>query len=178
MSLYEDFKNEIRPKLQKILKHKSIMAVPRPIKIVVNVGLGEALTNPKAEEVMRESIMAITGQYPVRGRAKHDISGFKIRKGDVIGLYVTLRRRRMWDFLEKLIKVVLPRQRDFHGLSSKSFDSNGNYSLGIREHTTFPEIDPAKIDKARGLQVTIHTSAKSKEEGLTLLKALGLPFID
>lgn len=178
MSLFEDFKNKIRPKLQKELGYKSIMAVPIPIKVVVNVGLGEALTNQKALDVMSDGLMAITGQKPIKTKAKRDISGFKVRKGDIIGLCVTLRGRRMWDFLERLIKVVLPRQRDFHGLSRKAFDGKGNLSIGIREHIAFPEIDPNKIDKVRSLQVVVNTTAKNDKEGLALLSNLGLPFID
>lgn len=178
MTLYDDFKNKIMPELQKELKCSSIMAVPKPVKVVVNIGLGEALSNPKALEVMTEGLMAITGQRPIKTRARRDISGFKIRKGNIIGLCTTLRRKRMWDFLERLIKIVLPRYRDFYGISKKSFDGKGNLSIGIREHIAFPEIDPNKIDKVRGLQIVIHTTAKNDNEGIILFKKLGMPFID
>jgi large subunit ribosomal protein L5 len=178
MSLYEDYKNKIREKLMKELKYSSIMASPRPLKVSINIGLGEGKDNPKAFEVMETGLVAITGQKPIKTRAKKDISSFKVRKGNLIGLAVTLRGQRMWDFLDRFSKMALPRVRDFYGLNPKGFDGKGNYTLAIMEHVTFPEIDSAAIDKVRGMQVTIHTSAVDDTAGLALMKALGFPFLN
>lgn len=172
----QKYKKEVIPQLKKTFGYKNDLAVPTVKMIKVNVGLGEALTNSKAIDAMHSVLEQITGQKPVITTAKKAISNFKVRQGDKIGLCVTLRKDRMWYFLEKLIAIVLPRIRDFHGVSTKSFDGSGNYSLGILEHTVFPEIDPNKVDKLRGLGVTIVTSAKTNEEGLELLKLLGMPF--
>jgi len=176
--LKETYKNKIVKKLKEDLKISSVMAVPRPLKVSLNIGMGEALGNPKALEAAEEMLMTITGQKPVRTKAKKDVSNFKVRKGSTIGLKVDLRGTRMWDLLERLITIVLPRVRDFYGLTKKHFDGRGNFAIGFKEQIAFPEIDPTKIDKIRGLQVTVHTSAKNDEEGFALLKALGFPFLD
>lgn len=176
--LKETYKKEIVPKLKDELKLASVMAVPRPVKVSFNIGLGEALGNSKAIEAAEETLATITGQKAVRTKAKKDVSNFKVRKGNVIGLKVTLRGDRMWNALDRLITIVLPRVRDFYGLSKKGFDGWGNFSLGLKEQVAFPEIDPTKIDKIRGLQVIIHTTAKDDTAGLMLLKALGFPFLD
>lgn len=156
--------------------YKNVFAVPRLEKIVVNIGLGEAVQNPKVVETVSEQLSQITGQKPAPQVAKRAISSFRLKKGDKIGLKVTLRGKRMYDFLEKLIKIVLPRLRDFRGLSPKSFDGRGSYTLGIAEHSVFQELDFAKIDKVRGLEITIVTSAKTAEEAKRLLENLGMPF--
>lgn len=172
----EKYNKEVVPELKKKFGYKNLLAVPTVKAIKVNVGLGEALTNAKAIDAMKEVLEQITGQKPIVTTAKKAISNFKIRQGDKIGLSVTLRHDRMWYFLEKLIAIVLPRIKDFRGIPATSFDGSGNYSLGIVEHTVFPEINPNKVDKIRGLGITIITSAKSDEEGLELLKLLGMPF--
>lgn len=172
----EKYYNEVLPELKKKFGYTNDLEVPRLVKIKVNTGLGEALTNPKALEAMSAALELITGQKPVETKAKKAISNFKIRKGDVIGLMVTLRGSRMWYFFEKLINIVLPRVRDFRGLSENAFDTRGNYSLGIKEHVVFPEIDPNTVDKIRGLGINIVTTAKTKEEGLEFLKLMGMPF--
>lgn len=145
-------------------------------KIVVNMGVGKALDDPKYLESAANDLAVITGQRPTPRPAKKAISGFKVRAGDVVGLAVTLRGKRMRDFFQKLVGIVLPRLRDFRGLSRKSFDGHGNYSLGIPEHTVFPEIDPNKVDKIKSLEMTIVTTAKNDEEGLKFLESLGMPF--
>ena len=145
-------------------------------KIVVNMGVGKALDDSKYLESASNDLMVITGQRPAVRPAKRAVAGFKLRAGEPVGLMVTLRGKRMWDFFEKLVNIVLPRLRDFHGVSRKSFDGGGNYSLGIEEHTVFPEIDSNKVDKVKGLEITIVTSAKTDGEGLKLLKKLGMPF--
>ena len=152
------------------------MAAPKLKKIVVNIGLSEALDNKKALEAASEDLAMITGQRPKTTRARQSIAGFKLRKGQSIGLMVTLRGRRMYDFLEKLISVVLPRLRDFQGVSLKSFDGQGNYSLGIPEQIVFSEIDHSKVDKVRGLEMTIVTNARTNEKAKRLLELLGMPF--
>jgi len=154
------------------------MMIPRLEKIVVNVGLGEAVQNAKALDAAVADIAAITGQRPIITRAKKSISTFKIRTGMPIGCKVTLRGERMWDFLEKLIYVALPRVRDFRGVSPKSFDGRGNYALGLKEQLLFPEIDYDKVDKIRGMDVIIVTTAKTDEEAKALLKGLGMPFAE
>ena len=152
------------------------MQVPRLKKIVLNMGLGEAIQNIKILETAAEELKAIAGQKPVITKAKKSIAAFKLREGMPIGCMVTLRHKRMYDFLEKLVNVALPRVRDFRGMSGKAFDGRGNYTLGVREHIIFPEIDYDKIDKIKGLNITIVTSARTDEEGKELLKLLGMPF--
>ena len=174
--LQETYQTKIIPKLKEELKKDNALAVPRLLKIVVNVGMKEALENPKSLETVTTDLMSITGQKPVITKAKKAIATYKLRAGDKIGLKVTLRGTKMYDFLEKIIAIVFPRVRDFRGLSLSAFDENGNYSLGISEYLVFPEIDSGKIDKIRGLEVTICTSAKNKVEAKALLTHLGLPF--
>jgi large subunit ribosomal protein L5 len=152
------------------------MEVPGLTKITVNIGLGEALTNSKAVEAAVADMTTITGQKPVVTKARRSIAQFKIREGNTIGVKVTLRGQRMWDFLERLTRLALPRIRDFRGVPSKSFDGRGNYSLGLREQLAFPEIDYDKVDRLRGLEMTVVTTAKTDEEGQRLLALLGMPF--
>jgi large subunit ribosomal protein L5 len=174
--LKEQYQKDIVPSLMKEFEYTSVMQVPRITKIVVNVGLGEALDNAKAVEFATNDITIITGQRPVTTRAKNSIAGFKLREGRIIGLKVTLRGERMWAFLTRLIHVALPRTRDFQGISPDSFDGRGNYTLGLREQLIFPEIEYDKIDKLRGMEITIVTTAESDEEGRRLLAQLGMPF--
>lgn len=174
--LKEQYKDEVVPTLMKEFDYQSVMQVPRITKVVVNVGLGEALDNAKAIEFAVNDITAITGQKPVLTKAKNSIAGFKLREGRVIGLKVTLRGERMWSFLTRLIHVALPRTRDFQGISPDSFDGRGNYTLGLREQLIFPEIDYDRIDKIRGMEVSIVTTAQQDEEGRRLLSMLGMPF--
>lgn len=176
-NLQEKYKTEIIKELQKELGSSNVHSIPRLEKVVVNVGLGEAITNPQALDVVKEELTQITGQKPIITKSKRAISNFKIRVGDKIGLKVTLRKKRMWDFVEKLITIVLPRIKDFRGVSPKSFDGKGNYSLGVTEQTVFPEVDPNRMDKLRGLQVIIVTNAGNDEYGYKLLEKLGMPFI-
>ncbi len=170
------YRDHVVPTLQKELGYQNVMQVPRLEKIVVNVGVGEALQNAKALDATVEDIMTITGQRPVVTRARKSIAGFKLRAGNPIGVRVTLRGNRMWDFLDRLCNIALPRQRDFRGVSPDAFDGRGNYSLGLREQLAFPEIRYDKIDKIRGLEITIVTTAKTDEEGYHLLRHLGMPF--
>ncbi|MCA9897802.1 MAG: 50S ribosomal protein L5 [Anaerolineales bacterium] len=174
--LKEQYKDEVVPALMKEFNYQSVMQVPRIAKIVVNVGLGEALDNAKAIEFAMSDVTAITGQKPVLTKAKNSIAGFKLREGRIIGLKVTLRGERMWAFLTRLIHVALPRTRDFQGISPDSFDGRGNYTLGLREQLIFPEIDYDKIDKIRGMEVSIVTTAQQDEEGRRLLSMMGMPF--
>lgn len=174
--LPELYKKEVVPGLMKEFEYSSIMQVPRVEKVVVNVGLGEALDNAKAIDAAVSDITAITGQKPVLTKAKTSIATFKLREGRVIGVKVTLRGERMWAFLARLIHIALPRTRDFQGIPGDAFDGRGNYTLGLREQLIFPEIDYDKIDKIRGMEVTIVTSAKTDEEGRRLLAMLGMPF--
>jgi large subunit ribosomal protein L5 len=167
---------EIRKKLTQDLGLPNIMMAPSVSKIVINIGLGEALVNKKVIENMEKQISLICGQKPVATHAKHDISTFKLRKGDLIGLKVTLRGKRMYNFLEKLVKIVLPRIRDFRGVSNNGFDAQGNYTLGLKEQIVFPEIEYSQVDKVRGLEITFVVSAKSQEESKKLLTYLGMPF--
>jgi large subunit ribosomal protein L5 len=176
MKMKEFYQTTVRPKLMKELGEKNLLAVPKVLKIVVNVGAGEAVTNRGVLEKISDQIAQITGQKPVITKARKAVSAFKIRKGFPIGVKVTLRRKKMYDFLEKLIKIVLPRVRDFRGVSLKSLDEYGNLNLGFSEQTIFPEIEFDKIDKIRGLQVTIVTDAKTKERGKKLFEMLGIPF--
>ena len=165
------------PELVKEFGYKSVMEIPRLEKVVINIGLGESLQNNRAMERATEDIALITGQKPVVTRAKKSIAGFKIREGMTIGVKVTLRRRRMYEFFDRLISSSLPRIRDFRGLSRNSFDGRGNYSMGITEQVIFPEIDYNSIDKMRGMQIVIGTTANSDQEGLRLLELLGMPFV-
>lgn len=174
--LKEQYQAEVAPALKKEFAYTSPMQIPRIMKVVVNVGLGEALDNPKAIEFAMNDVIAITGQRPVVTKAKKSIASFKLREGRQIGMKVTLRGERMWSFLTRLIHVALPRTRDFQGVSPDSFDGRGNYTLGLREQLIFPEIDYDKIDKIRGMEVTIVTTAQTDEEGRRLLDLMGMPF--
>ncbi len=174
--LKEKYKEEIVPALMEEFGYSSVMQVPRLTKVVINVGLGEALDNAKAIDFAVSDIVAITGQKPVITKAKKSIAGFKLREGRAIGVKVTLRGERMWSFLTRLIHVALPRTRDFQGISPDSFDGRGNYTLGLREQLIFPEIDYDKIDKIRGMEVSIVTTAVTDEEGRSLLSMLDMPF--
>jgi large subunit ribosomal protein L5 len=172
-TLYE---NEVRPQLIKEFNYHNVMEVPRLQTVVLNMGLGEAIQNIKILDNAVEELALIAGQKVVITRAKKSIASFKLRENMPIGCMVTLRRERMFDFLDKLIHIALPRVRDFRGVSPKSFDGRGNYTLGIREHIIFPEINYDKIDKVKGLNITIVTTSKTDEEGRALLKLLGMPF--
>jgi large subunit ribosomal protein L5 len=175
-SINEEYQDVVVPALMKEFNYSSVMQVPKIKKIVVNVGLGEALDNAKAIEFASSDIQQITGQRPVVTRAKKSIAAFKLREGRAIGIKVTLRGERMWSFLARLIHIALPRTRDFQGVSPESFDGRGNYSLGLTEQLLFPEVDYDKIDKIRGMEVSIVTSADNDEEGRSLLTLLGMPF--
>ena len=174
--LKEFYRQEVLPALTKEFNYGSVMEVPRLEKVVVNIGLGEALQNPRALETATADIATITGQKPVANRAKRSIANFKVRQGNPIGLSVTVRGDRMWEFYDRLVNATLPRIRDFHGVSNKAFDGRGNYSLGLREQLIFPEIEYDKIDRIRGMQIVIVTTARSDEEGKRLLQLLGMPF--
>ena len=174
--LKELYREHIVQTMLKDLGYQNTMQVPRLEKIVVNVGMGEALENAKALDAAVEDITTITGQRPIVTRARKSIASFKLREGNPVGVKVTLRGDRMWDFLDRLCNVALPRQRDFRGISPDSFDGRGNYSLGLREQLVFPEIDYDSIDKIRGMEITIVTSAQTDEEGYQLLRHLGMPF--
>ncbi|GFO57399.1 50S ribosomal protein L5 [Geomonas sp. Red276] len=174
--LAELYNKEMVPQLIKDHNYKNVMEVPKITKIVLNMGLGEAIQNVKILDSAVEELAAIAGQKPVITKAKKSIAGFKLRQGMPIGCAVTLRREKMYEFLDRLISVSLPRVRDFKGISGKGFDGKGNYSLGIKEHLIFPEIDYDKVDKIKGLNITIVTTAKTDAEGKALLKLLGLPF--
>jgi len=175
--LKEKYLTEVVPQLKDRFGYTNIMQVPRLEKVVLSVGLGEAIQNPKAIESTEGDLATITGQHPVLTRAKKSVAAFKVRSGMSIGMMVTLRGRRMYDFMDKLINVTLARIRDFRGVSRDSFDGRGNYNLGVREQIVFPEIDYDKVDKVRGLQVTINTTAGSDEEAMSLLELLGMPFM-
>ena len=175
--LREIYKTETVPALTKQLGYKNIMAVPKLMKINVNMGLGEAISNAKLLDVAVDELASITGQKPVITKAKKSIAAFKLRQGMPIGVTVTLRGDRMYEFLDRLISIALPRVRDFRGIPSKAFDGRGNYTLGLKDQLIFPEIDYGKVDKARGMNITVVTSAKSDNEAFELLKALGMPFI-
>jgi large subunit ribosomal protein L5 len=174
LKIYYD--KEIVPSLMETFKYQNIMEVPKLAKIVLNMGMGEAIQNIKLLDAAAEELKMISGQQPVITRAKKSIAAFKLRAGMPIGCMVTLRRMRMWDFYYKLVNIALPRVRDFRGVSAKAFDGRGNYSLGIKEHIIFPEIDYDKIDRIKGLNVSVVTTAQSDEEGKELLKLLGMPF--
>jgi large subunit ribosomal protein L5 len=174
--LHDKYKNEIIPELQKELGIKNRMAVPRLEKIVLNMGAGDAIQNIKVLDTAKTELSLITGQMPVIGRARKSISAFKLRKGQAIACFVTMRSRRMYEFFDRLVNIVLPRVRDFKGVSPKSFDGRGNYTLGFREQLVFPEIDYTKVERPRGLNITIVTSARNDQEAYALLKKLGMPF--
>ena len=176
--LKERYQKELVPKLMKEFNYKNRMQVPRLQKVVVNMGLGEAIQNIKVLDSAANELMVITGQKPVPSKAKKSIANFKLRKGMPIGCFVTLRKERMYGFFDRLVNIALPRVRDFRGISGRSFDGRGNYSLGIKEQIIFPEIDYDKIDKIKGLNITIVTSAKTDEEGKALLGLLCMPFKD
>ncbi len=175
-ALRERYKKEVVPSLMERYGYKNVMQVPRLEKVVLSIGVGEAIQNAKALEAAESDLAAISGQHPVTTRAKRSIAAFKLRAGMPIGLKVTLRGERMYHFLDKLMNVVLPRIREFKGVSPDSFDGYGNYTLGLKEQTVFPEIDYDKIDKMRGLEVSIITKARTDEEGRHLLELLGMPF--
>ncbi len=176
MRLEEKYRNEVVPALMESLGLKNIMQVPRITKVVVNIGLGEALDNPKALDYAVQDLTTITGQKPIITKARKSVAAFKLREGRAIGVKVTLRGDKMWAFLDRLMNVALPRVRDFRGVSPHAFDGRGNYTLGLREQLIFPEIDYDKIDKVRGMEVTIVTTARNDEEGRQLLSLLGMPF--
>jgi large subunit ribosomal protein L5 len=175
-ALKERYKKEVVPSLMERYGYKNVMQVPRLEKVVISIGVGEAIQNAKALEAAESDLAAISGQHPVTTRAKRSIAAFKLRAGMPIGLKVTLRGERMYHFLDKLMNVVLPRIREFKGVSPDSFDGYGNYTLGLKEQTVFPEIDYDKIDKMRGLEVSIITKARTDEEGRHLLELLGMSF--
>jgi large subunit ribosomal protein L5 len=170
------YETEVVPKLKEEFHYKNVMEIPKLEKIILNMGLGEAIQNIKVVDSAVEELKLIAGQKPVVTRAKKSIAAFKLRTGMPIGCMVTLRSDHMYDFFSRLVNVALPRVRDFRGISGKAFDGRGNYSLGIKEHIIFPEVDYDKIDKIKGLNVTIVTSAKNNEEGKLLLKLMGMPF--
>jgi large subunit ribosomal protein L5 len=174
--LRERYENEIVPALQKEFGYDNVMRVPQVHKLVINIGMGEAIANAKAMDNAVRDITDITGQRPVVTKAKRSIASFKLRQGMPIGVMVTLRGQRMWDFLDKLVNVALPRLRDFQGVSPDSFDGRGNYTLGLKEQLVFPEVDYDKIDKVRGMEVTVVTTARNDEEGRRLLQMIGMPF--
>lgn len=174
--LKERYREEVVPALMKEFGYENVMQAPRLEKIVLNVGLGEAIQNPKALDSAAEDVATISGQKPVITRAKKSIAAFKVRKGMSIGLTVTVRGDRMYELFDRMVNAALPRIRDFQGVSPYSFDGRGNYSLGIKEQLVFPEVDYDKIDRIRGLQMTVVTTARSDEEGKRLLELLGMPF--
>ena len=177
MSILKDkYRKEVAPGLMERYSYRNVMQVPRLQKVVLNIGLGEAIQNAKALEAAAGDLTAIAGQHPVTTRSRRSISAFKLRTGMPIGLKVTLRGERMYDFLDKLVNIVLPRIRDFQGVPPNSFDGSGNYTLGFKEQTVFPEIEYDKVDKLRGLEVSIITTAGSDDEGRHLLELLGMPF--
>ena len=176
--LIEYYKNEITPNLQKKFNYTNVMQAPKLHKVVVNAGLGEAVQNPKAIDSAIEDIMTISGQKPVVTRARKSIAAFKLRAGMPIGVKVTLRGKRMYEFVDRLLNVALPRVRDFQGVSSKAFDGRGNYTLGIKEQLIFPEINYDKVDKIRGMDIVFVTTANTDEEARELLKGFGMPFRD
>lgn len=174
--LLQHYRDDIAGQLQSEFQYRNVRQVPSLIKISVNIGLGEAVQNIKVLERAQEELATITGQRPVIRRARKSIAGFKLREGMPIGVAVTLRRAKMWEFFDRLVNVALPRVRDFRGVSPKAFDGGGNYNLGIREHIIFPEVKVDKVDKIKGMNVAIVTSAERDEEAYALLKHLGMPF--
>jgi large subunit ribosomal protein L5 len=174
--LKERYQNDVMPALRKEFGYTNVMAVPRIQKIIVNMGLGEATQNAKIADVGADELARITGQKSVTTRAKKSIAQFKLRQGMPVGAMVTLRGERMWDFLDRLVSVALPRVRDFRGVSPRGFDGRGNYTLGLKDQLLFPEIDYMKVDKARGMNISFVTTAKTDEESRKLLQLLGMPF--
>jgi large subunit ribosomal protein L5 len=174
--LKERYSKEVAPVLQKEFGYKNVMAIPRIEKVVVNMGLGEATQNAKIVDTGADEVTRITGQKPVVTRAKKSIAQFKVRKGMPIGAMVTLRGERMWEFLDRLMSIALPRVRDFRGVSPRGFDGRGNFTLGLKDQLIFPEIDYMKVDKARGMNISVVTTAKTDEESRKLLQLLGMPF--
>jgi large subunit ribosomal protein L5 len=174
--LKEHYQKEVRRKLQDEFGIKNPMAIPKVEKVVLNMGMGEAISNAKILDTAVDELATITGQKPVVTKAKKSIASFKLREGQSIGTMVTLRGDKMYEFLDRLINIALPRVRDFRGVPTKSFDGRGNYTLGIRDHVIFPEIDPGKVDKSKGMNITIVTTAKTDEQARVLLRELGMPF--
>jgi large subunit ribosomal protein L5 len=174
--LRDKYQKDVVPALTKEFGYKNVMAVPKIQKVVVNMGLGEATSNPKLVDTGADEVARITGQKPVTRRSKKSIAAFKVRKGQPIATMVTLRGERMWEFLDRLVSIALPRVRDFKGVSPKGFDGRGNYTLGLRDQLLFPEIDYMKVDKARGMNVSVVTTAKTDEEARKLLQFIGMPF--
>jgi len=174
--MQEKYNNEVAPALRKAFNYKNVMQIPRIQKVVVNIGLGEAMDNPKALEAAVGDLTTITGQKPIMTKARKSIANFKLREGRLIGTKVTLRGDRMWAFLDRLINAALPRVRDFRGISGNAFDGRGNYTLGLRDQLIFPEIEYDKIDKLRGMEVTIVTTAQNDNQARVMLQLLGMPF--
>jgi large subunit ribosomal protein L5 len=174
--LKEKYQTEVAPALMKTLSLDNVMEIPHIDKVVINIGLGEAMDNPKALEAAVSDLTQITGQKPIQTKARKSIANFKLREGRIIGAKVTLRNDRMWAFLDRLLNIALPRVRDFRGVSPDAFDGRGNYTLGLRDQLVFPEIEYDKIDKLRGFEVTLVTSAKTDEHARALLQMLGMPF--
>ena len=174
--MHERYQKEVAPALFKQFSFKNVMEVPRIQKVVVNIGVGEALDNPKALEAAVGDLTTVTGQKPVTTKARKSIANFKLREGRLIGAKVTLRGERMWAFLDRLLNIALPRVRDFRGVSANAFDGRGNYTLGLKDQLVFPEIEYDKIDKLRGMEVTIVTTAQNDEQARALLQMLGMPF--
>lgn len=174
--LKEKYQSEVAPALMKTFSLDNVMQIPHIEKVVVNIGLGEAMDNPKALEAAVSDLTQITGQKPIQTKARKSIANFKLREGRIIGAKVTLRGDRMWAFLDRLLNIALPRVRDFRGVSPDAFDGRGNYTLGLRDQLVFPEIEYDKIDKLRGLEITMVTSAKTDEHARVLLQMLGMPF--
>jgi large subunit ribosomal protein L5 len=174
--LKERYRTDVVPALKKEFGYTNIMAVPKVQKVVINMGLGEATANAKLVDIGADELARITGQKAMTRRAKKSIAQFKVRKGQLIGTMVTLRGERMWEFLDRLVNIALPRVRDFKGVSPKGFDGRGNFTLGLRDQLLFPEIDYMKVDKARGMNVSVVTTAKTDEEGRRLLQLIGMPF--
>jgi large subunit ribosomal protein L5 len=174
--LKELYNTEVRKKLKDEFKIENPMALPKIEKVVINMGVGEAIQNAKLLDTAAEELATITGQKPVITRAKKSIASFKLREGQAIGTMVTLRGEKMYEFLDRLISIALPRVRDFRGVPTKSFDGRGNYTLGVRDHLIFPEIDPVKVDKSKGMNITIVTTANNDEQARFLLRELGMPF--
>jgi len=174
--LHTIYNDEIAPKLKEEFEYSNVMEIPKLDKVVINVGVGEAIQDKKSLDVIVQNVALITGQQPVTTKAKKSISNFKLREGMPIGCKVTLRGRIMYEFVDRLINLALPRTRDFQGIPDKSFDGRGNYTMGVKEHTIFPEIDTDKVTKMHGMDITFVTSAKNDEEALALLKHFGMPF--
>lgn len=174
--LQDKYNKEVAPALRKAFEYKNVMQIPRVEKVVVNIGLGEAMDNPKALEAAVNDLTIITGQKPIMTKARKSIANFKLREGRLIGTKVTLRGERMWAFLDRLMTTALPRVRDFRGVSANAFDGRGNYTLGLKDQLIFPEIEYDKIDKLRGMEVTIVTTARNDDQARALLRMLGMPF--